>query len=38
VPGSLLSAFLAYMSTDAATSVLQSDGDTPCGLTTVCGG
>jgi hypothetical protein len=30
--------FLACMSTDTATSVLQSDGDIPCGLTTVCGG
>jgi len=26
------------MSTDTATSVLQSDDDIPCGLTTVCGG
>ena len=37
-PGSLLSAFLGYMSTDTATSVLQSLDDIPCGLTTVCGG
>jgi phosphate transport system substrate-binding protein len=36
-PGSLLSAFLGYMSTDTATSVLQNDGDIPCGLTTLCG-
>jgi phosphate transport system substrate-binding protein len=28
-PGSLLSAFLGYMSTDTAASVLQSDGDIP---------
>jgi phosphate transport system substrate-binding protein len=37
-PGSLLSAFLGYMSTDTAASILQSDGDIPCALTTVCGG
>ena len=37
-PGSLLSAFLAYMSTDTATSLLESDDDIPCGFTAVCGG
>ncbi len=35
-PGSLLSAFLGYMSTDTAASILQNDGDIPCGLTTLC--
>jgi phosphate transport system substrate-binding protein len=35
-PGSLLSAFLSYMATDTAASVLQSEGDIPCGLTTLC--
>lgn len=34
--GSLLSAFLSYMSTDTASSVLQSYGDIPCGLTSLC--
>jgi phosphate transport system substrate-binding protein len=35
-PGSLLAAFMAYMSTDAAKSVLQSYGNIPCSLTTLC--
>ena len=35
-PGSLLSAFLSYMATDTAASVLESKGDIPCGLTTLC--
>jgi len=35
-PGSLLSAFLGYMATDTAASVLESKGDIPCGLTTLC--
>jgi phosphate transport system substrate-binding protein len=35
-PGSLLAAFIAYMSTDAAKSVLQSYGNIPCSLTTLC--
>lgn len=35
-PGSLLAAFLAYMSTDAAKSRLQSDGEIPCTLTRLC--
>jgi phosphate transport system substrate-binding protein len=34
--GSLLSAFLSYMSTDTASSVLQSYGDIPCILTSLC--
>jgi phosphate transport system substrate-binding protein len=34
--GSLLAAFLSYMSTDTASSVLQSYGDIPCGLTSLC--
>jgi phosphate transport system substrate-binding protein len=34
--GSLLSAFLSYMSTDTASSVLQSLGDIPCSLTSLC--
>ena len=34
-PGSPLSAFLDYMATDTAASVLQSKGDIPCGLTTL---
>ncbi len=37
-PGSLLSAFLGFMSTDIAASVLQDDGDIPCGLTALCAG
>jgi phosphate transport system substrate-binding protein len=36
-PGTLLSAFLGYMFTDAAKSVLQSYGAIPCGLTALCG-
>ncbi len=38
--GSLLSAFLRYMYTDAAKTILQSPdwGDIPCSLTTLCGG
>jgi ABC-type phosphate transport system substrate-binding protein len=37
--GSLLSAFLDYMSTDSARSILANDdNDIPCGLTTLCGG
>jgi ABC-type phosphate transport system substrate-binding protein len=38
--GSLLSAFLSYMFTDAAKSILQSPdwGDIPCSLTTLCSG
>ena len=36
-PGILLSAFLGYMFTDAAKSVLQSYGAIPCGLTALCG-
>jgi phosphate transport system substrate-binding protein len=36
-PGTLLSAFLRYMFTDAAKSVLQSYGAIPCGLTALCG-
>ena len=35
-PGSLLSAFLSYMSTDTAASVLESKWDIPCGLTSLC--
>src|SRR5215469_10276939 len=35
-PGSLLSAFLGYMSTDAAKSSLQNDGEIPCSLTRLC--
>lgn len=35
-PGTLLSAFLGYMSTDAAKSSLQNDGEIPCGLTQLC--
>jgi len=34
--GSLLAAFIAYMQTDAAKSVLQSYGNIPCSLTTLC--
>jgi len=34
--GSLLAAFIAYMETDAAKSVLQSYGNIPCSLTTLC--
>lgn len=34
--GSPLSAFLSYMSTDTGSSVLQSYGDIPCGLTSLC--
>jgi ABC-type phosphate transport system substrate-binding protein len=34
--GSLLSAFLGYMSTDAAKSSLQNDGEIPCSLTKLC--
>ncbi len=34
--GSLLAAFLSYMSTDTASSVLQSYGDIPCGFTSLC--
>jgi hypothetical protein len=34
--GSLLAAFIAYMSTDAAKSVLQSYGNIPCSFTTLC--
>jgi phosphate transport system substrate-binding protein len=37
VPGTLLSAFLGYLFTDAAKSVLQSYGAIPCGLTALCG-
>jgi len=36
-PGTLLSAFLGYLFTDAAKSVLQSYGAIPCGLTALCG-
>jgi phosphate transport system substrate-binding protein len=36
-PGTLLSAFLGYMFTDAAKSVLQSYGAIPCGITALCG-
>jgi phosphate transport system substrate-binding protein len=35
-PGTLLSAFLGYMSTDAAKSSLQNDGEIPCSLTKLC--
>ena len=35
--GSPLSAFLSDMSTDTASSVLQSYGDIPCSLTSLCG-
>ena len=39
-PGSLLSAFLGYMHTASAASILQSPdwADIPCGLTTLCTG
>ena len=33
---SQLAAFIAYMSTDAAKSVLQSYGNIPCSFTTLC--
>jgi phosphate transport system substrate-binding protein len=36
-PGTLLSAFLGFMFTDAAKSVLQGYGAIPCGLTALCG-
>ena len=36
-PGTLLSAFVGYLFTDAAKSVLQSYGAIPCGLTALCG-
>jgi len=37
-PGTLLSAFLGYMSTDTAQSILLSDLDIPCTLTARCAG